>query len=293
LIIVSGVSGHISGLKSAISGTLPAIASPDARALIVDMRDLGLKYEADDVLNTGVYDGSNHYVLKDVNLQLEEGSFHFLTGPSGTGKTSLMRLLYLSLKQTEGALLLFGEEVNHKNRDQVTALRRKMGIVFQDFRLLDHLNVFDNAALPLFFQGQKKQQYEEDVLELLNWVGLKSKLKAMPHTLSGGEKQRLAIARSVVTRPALIIADEPTGNVDHAMGLKIMRLFVELNRLGSTLIIATHDEAMIKASAKPVLEIHNGQIVRREPRGGRDKSTKKALEDTSQPSNVMDNGGEG
>jgi cell division transport system ATP-binding protein len=231
---------------------------------LVDFKDVNLRFINDDTLITGVYDGSDEYILKDLDFSLTEGSFHFLTGPSGAGKTSLLRMIYLSQTPTRGIIQVFNEEIDPKDRAQVTRIRRKMGIVFQDFRLLDHLSVFDNAALPLYLQGRSPKSYTEDVTELLSWVGLKSKLRVMPHTLSGGEKQRLAIARAVVTRPKLIIADEPTGNIDPEMGLRIMRLFLELNRLGATVIIATHDEAMLKASAMPVLEIKDSTLIRRD-----------------------------
>ena len=203
-------------------------------------------------------------ILKNLNFQLPAGSFHFLTGPSGSGKTSLLKMIYLAQKPTTGTIELFGETVRPNDRAQSADLRRRFGIVFQEFRLLEHLNVFDNAALPLFVHGEHFRDYRDDVTELLNWVGLKSRLDAMPHVLSGGEKQRLAIARAVVTRPTLILADEPTGNIDYAMGLRIMRLFIELNRLGATVLIATHDEGLVRASGMPVLELKNGQVVRRD-----------------------------
>jgi cell division transport system ATP-binding protein len=204
-------------------------------------------------------------VLDHLDLELKAGTFHFLSGPSGAGKTSLLRLVYLSLTPDKGHLRLFGESIDARDREQKAALRRKLGIIFQDFRLLEHLNVFDNAALPLIVSGQKPVDYKNDVTELLTWVGLKDRLKAMPRELSGGEKQRLAIARAVVHRPTLILADEPTGNIDYAMGLRIMRLFVELNRLGATVLIASHDEALIRATGMPVLELNQGKVLMREP----------------------------
>lgn len=204
------------------------------------------------------------YILKSLSFQLPAGSFHFLTGPSGAGKTSLLKMIYLAQKPSTGRISLFGEAIKDGDRAQAARLRSKLGIVFQEFRLLEHLNVFDNAALPLFVHGQHYADYRDDVSELLSWVGLKNQLQAMPHILSGGEKQRLAIARAVVTRPTLILADEPTGNIDYAMGLRIMRLFVELNRLGATVLIATHDESLIRASGMPVLELKDGYLSRRD-----------------------------
>ncbi len=214
------------------------------------------------------YGGSDEYILRDLNFQLPAGSFHFLTGPSGAGKTSLLKLIYLAQQPTTGDIALFGETVRTGDRAQSAALRRRLGIVFQEFRLLEHLNVFDNAALPLVVHGQSPKTFEEDVSELLTWVGLKHRMTAMPHILSGGEKQRLAIARAVVTRPTLILADEPTGNIDYAMGLRIMRLFVELNRLGATVLIATHDESLVRASGMPVLELKDGSLIRRDLKAG-------------------------
>lgn len=203
-------------------------------------------------------------VLRDVNLNLPAGSFHFLTGASGAGKSSLLKLLYLAARPSGGTVTLFGHDTSQLDRDGAARLRRRIGVVFQEFRLLDHLSVFDNVALPLRVSNQHPDQYRTDVYELLHWVGLKHRTDAMPQTLSGGEKQRLAVARAVVTRPRLILADEPTGNIDHAMGLRILRLFIELNRLGATVVIATHDEALIRASGMPVLDLHDGTLTRRD-----------------------------
>ncbi len=224
--------------------------------IVVDVRDVSLGY--------GATDDDDGYILRNLNFQLPAGSFHFLTGPSGAGKTSLLKLIYLAQQPTLGNIALFGETVRVGDRAQSAALRRRLGIVFQEFRLLEHLNVFDNAALPLVVHGQTIKTFKEDVTELLTWVGLKHRMTAMPHILSGGEKQRLAIARAVVTRPTLILADEPTGNIDYAMGLRIMRLFVELNRLGATVLIATHDESLVRASGMPVLELKDGGLIRRD-----------------------------
>lgn len=237
---------------------------PEAASdIIVDFRDVSLGYG-----DPG--QDEDAYILKSLDFQLTAGSFHFLTGPSGAGKTSLLKMIYLAQTPTSGEIALFGETIRPHDRDQSARLRRRLGIVFQEFRLLEHLNVFDNAALPLVVHGQPFKHYHEDVTELLTWVGLKHRLTAMPNILSGGEKQRLAIARAVVTRPTLILADEPTGNIDYAMGMRIMRLFIELNRLGATVLIATHDESLVRASGMPVLELKDGELFRRDlrKRGG-------------------------
>ena len=235
--------------------------APAAADNVVDFRDVALRYD-----NSAPDEGEDGHIFRSLSFQLAAGSFHFLTGPSGAGKTSLLKMIYLAQPPSGGEIALFGETIRAGDRAQSSALRRRLGIVFQEFRLLDHLNVFDNAALPLFVHGESFRSYREDVTELLTWVGLKHRLKAMPHVLSGGEKQRLAIARAVVTRPTLILADEPTGNIDYAMGLRIMRLFIELNRLGATVLIATHDESLVRASGMPVLELKGGGVVRRDLR---------------------------
>lgn len=171
-------------------------------------------------------------VLRDVNLILPAGSFHFLTGPSGAGKSTLLKLLTLDVRPREGTLELFGEEAGAAPRSALPDFRRRMGVVFQDFRLLDHLSAWENVALPLRLAGVKTADYADDVHEMLEWVGLGEKIDSRPAALSGGEKQRLAIARAVVTGPDLIIADEPTGNVDAAMAGRLLKLFQSMNRLG-------------------------------------------------------------
>lgn len=199
-------------------------------------------------------------VLRGVNLILERGSFHFLTGPSGAGKSTLLRLLTLAERPTEGRLSLFGEDVTAAPRVRIPHLRRRMGVIFQDFRLLDHLSVFDNAALPLRLAGGRARDHAADVEEMLRWVGLGRRMHALPPALSGGEKQRLAIARAVITRPGLILADEPTGSVDAAMADKLLRLFQSLNRLGATVLIASHDEALAARSGATVLRLNDGRL---------------------------------
>ena len=202
-------------------------------------------------------------VLDGVSLSLSPGSFSFLTGPSGAGKTSLLKLIYLAMRPTSGELSLFGRRTGALSRDQLAALRRRIGVVFQEFRLLDHLNVYENAALPLRVAGRKEASYKSDVEELLRWVGLGPRMHAYPSTLSGGEQQRTAIARALVNKPDLLLADEPTGNVDPEMGARLMRLFQELNRrLGTTVLVATHDLTLIREFDAPVLRLQHGLVIR-------------------------------
>ena len=199
-------------------------------------------------------------VLRDVNLILPRGSFHFLTGASGAGKSSLLKLLTLAEPPTSGRIALFGDEVGQIARRDRPACRRRMGVVFQDFRLLDHLSVFDNVALPLRLRGRKASDYAGDVAEMLEWVGLSDRAEGLPGTLSGGEKQRLAIARAVMAGPELILADEPTGSVDGAMAGRLLKLFQSLNRLGTTILIVSHDEALARASGARLLRLADGRV---------------------------------
>ena len=204
--------------------------------------------------------GRGPETLRDLTFSLAPGSFHFLTGASGAGKSSLLKLIYLAARPSKGLVHLFGQDVAAIAPEDRPHLRRRIGVVFQEFRLLEHMTAFDNAALPLRIAGLKPDSYRQDVAELLAWVGLRSRMNAMPATLAGGEKQRLAIARAVVNRPDILLADEPTGNVDHEMGLRILRLFVELNRMGTTVLIATHDQDLVARSGKPVLHLADGQL---------------------------------
>jgi cell division transport system ATP-binding protein len=206
-------------------------------------------------------------VLRDLSFSLAPGSFHFVTGPSGAGKSTLLKLVYLGATPTKGVVHLFGSDTARVTSQTRPLLRRRIGVVFQDLMLLDHLSTFDNAAVPLRVGGHKAAEYRADVAELLSWVGLGQRMHAMPATLAGGEKQRLAIARAVVNRPEILLADEPTGNVDHEMALRIFRLFVELNRLGTTVLIATHDQDLVARSGKPILHLEGGRLERRSAHG--------------------------
>jgi cell division transport system ATP-binding protein len=211
--------------------------------------------------------GRGPEVLNDISLSLPRGSFHFITGTSGAGKSSLLKLIYLAARPSSGSIRLFGDDVAVLPSRDLPRTRRRIGVVFQDLLLLDHLSAFDNAALPLRIAGHKASEYRGDVAELLTWVGLGQRMAAMPPTLAGGEKQRLAIARAVVNRPEILLADEPTGNVDHEMALRIYRLFVELNRLGTTVIIATHDQDLVARSGRPVLHLDKGRLRPLPPQG--------------------------
>jgi cell division transport system ATP-binding protein len=220
----------------------------DAATATVRLSGVGFGYAA------------THRALRDVNLTLPAGSFHFLTGASGAGKSTLLKLLTLAEHPTVGTLHLFGEDATTATRRALPAFRRRMGVVFQDFRLLDHLSAFDNVALPLRLTGRKQADYAGDVEEMLDWVGLGGRMDDAPPSFSGGEKQRLAIARAVVTRPDLILADEPTGSVDAAMAGRLLKLFQTLNRLGTTVLIASHDEALAERSGATVLRLEGGRL---------------------------------
>jgi cell division transport system ATP-binding protein len=184
--------------------------------------------------------------LRDLTFSIEPDSFQFLTGPSGAGKTSLLKLILLSLKPTRGEITLFGENASTLGKSAITQIRRRIGVVFQDFRLLDHLTLYENVALPLRVLGRDETGYRAEVFELLRWVGLFDRKFVRPTVLSGGEKQRAAIARALIARPELLIADEPTGNVDPTLARRLLRLFVELHKSGTAVVIATHDLALME-----------------------------------------------
>ena len=197
------------------------------------------------------YDGRE--TLSELSAEISQGTFHFLTGPSGAGKTTLMKLLYLEHLPLRGTMKVFDADPMALPSAEIAKLRRRMGVIFQDFRLLDHLSVTENIALPIRAAGRSVDEHGQDVMDLINWVGLQSRAEALPPQLSAGEKQRAAIARAVVNSPDIILADEPTGNIDPEMGGRILRLLVELNRLGKTIVVATHDLGLIRA-AKNLVE---------------------------------------
>lgn len=211
--------------------------------------------------NVGLRYGQGPEILKDLNFRIEPGSFHFLTGPSGSGKTSLLKLLLLSLRPTRGSVTLFGKDTSSLDQDALLQMRRHIGIVFQEFRLLDHLTTFENVALPLRVLGEPESMYRANVTELLQWVGLGERLEAHPAVLSGGEKQRAAIARAVIGRPDILLADEPTGNVDPDLSLRLVRLFAELNKMGTTIILATHELPLLDSFPFPRMILNNGEVL--------------------------------
>jgi len=210
--------------------------------------------------NVGLRYGLGPEVLRDLTFGIEPHSFQFLTGPSGAGKTSLLRLLFLSLRPTRGLVTMFEQDIVTLRKDDLSGLRRRIGIVFQDFRLLDHLTTYENVALPLRVAGKPEISYRREVMELLQWVGLGDRIGALPPVLSGGEKQRAAIARAVIARPEILLADEPTGNVDPALAQRLLRLFVELNKSGTAIVIATHDIALMDEYDARRLVLHDGRI---------------------------------
>ena len=220
--------------------------------------------------SVGLRYGNGPEILQDISFSLERGSFHFLTGESGAGKTSILSLMYLAQRPTRGMISLFGTDVTTARRSQLPAIRRRLGVVFQDFRLLDHLSALDNVALPLRVAGVAESEIKRHVPELLSWVGLADFMNSKPPTLSGGQKQRVAIARAVINRPEILFADEPTGNVDDRIALRLLRLFVELNRLGTTIIIATHNEAIVRHYRQPRIHLVGGHLEILEPLAGKE-----------------------
>ncbi|MFC0104028.1 cell division ATP-binding protein FtsE [Sphingopyxis terrae] len=212
---------------------------------MVEFDGVGLRY------------GPDAETLSDISFNLQPGSFYFLTGASGAGKTSLLKMLYLAQRPSRGIVRLFGEDLGTMPRQRLPGFRRRIGVVFQDFRLIPHLSARDNIALPLRIAGVSEEDLSGPVGEMLSWIGLSERAHAFPPTLSGGEQQRVAIARAVIARPQLLVADEPTGNVDPDMAMRLLGLFEALNRLGTTVVVATHDIHLIS-------RIDNAQMMRLE-----------------------------
>ena len=210
-------------------------------ATIVQFENVGLRY------------GSRPETLTDVSFTLRSGQFYFLTGASGAGKTSLLKLLYLAQRPSRGVIRLFGEDAVLMARDRLPGFRRRIGVVFQDFRLVPHLSAAENIALPLRVMGLAEEEVTQPVREMLGWVGLGDRADARPATLSGGEQQRVAIARAVINRPEMLIADEPTGNVDPDMAERLLMLFESMNQQGTTVVVATHDMHLLSRVANATL----------------------------------------
>ena len=204
--------------------------------------------------------GTNQAVLADINFAIPSGGFYFLTGPSGAGKSSLLRLIYCAERPSSGTITLFGCDTTFAKRDELAALRRQIGVVFQDFRLIPHLTAFENAALPLRLAGADSTYINRYTKELLDWAGLGKRLDALPSELSGGEQQRVAIARAVINKPKLIVADEPTGNVDDDTALRLLLLFDELHKMGTAVILATHQHGLAERFNKPFLRLKSGYL---------------------------------
>jgi cell division transport system ATP-binding protein len=218
-------------------------------AEVVRFRNVGMRY------------GLGPEVLHDVSFGLKAGSFHFLTGVSGAGKSSLLKMMYLAHRPSRGLIHLFGHDIATMGRREMPAVRRRIGVVFQDFRLIEHLSAVENVALPLRVAGAREDTVREHVADLLRWVGLEDQLDQRPSTLSGGQQQRVAIARAVITRPELLLADEPTGNVDDDIAMRLLYLLEELNKIGTTVVIATHNEALVSKFDHPRLELTGGQLI--------------------------------
>ena len=210
--------------------------------------------------NVGLRYGLGPEILRDLTFRIDPKSFQFLTGPSGAGKTTLLRMMFLSLRPSRGLITTFDQDTATLTKDGRATLRRRIGLVFQDFRLLDHLTTYENVALPLRVIGKDEADYREEVVELLHWVGLGERMGALPPILSGGEKQRAAIARAVIARPQLLLADEPTGNVDPNLAQRLLRLFIELNKSGTSIVIATHDIALMDEFDARRLVLHEGRL---------------------------------
>lgn len=227
--------------------------TPSPAAPIIDLRNVTLSYDGE------------RSVLANASMSLSEGDFRFLTGASGTGKTTLLKLIYMAHRPTNGKVSVFGHDVGALPAEQLPALRRRVGVVFQEFRLLEHLSAYENVALPLRVLGNRETDYRDDVMDLLKWVGLAHRADARPPILSGGEKQRVALARAVVSKPDLILADEPTGNVDPEMGQRIMSLLRTLNEMGTAVVVATHDMNLVRQTPAQIFRLRDGKITLHQP----------------------------
>ena len=215
---------------------------------MIEFEHVGLRY------------GIGPEILRDINFELEPGTFNFFTGKSGAGKTSLMRLLYIGKQPSRGAITAFERNITHCSREELSKLRQKIGVVFQDFRLINHMTAYENIALPLRIMNKSEKEISQNVEELLDWVDLKEFSNYLPSTLSGGQQQRIAIARAVITKPKLLLADEPTGNLDDNIGQKLMKLFSQLNKMGTTVVIATHSQSIMNEFQYPIMYLDKGEL---------------------------------
>jgi cell division transport system ATP-binding protein len=227
--------------------------------------------------HVGLRYGIGPEVLSDINFKLEPGSFHFLSGPSGAGKSSLLSLMFLGRRPTRGLVTMFGHNIGDLERKELAPLRERIGVVFQEFRLLPHLSTFDNVALPLRILGRPEKEIQNNVSELLDWVGLGDYSRSLPLTMSGGQQQRIAIARAVVARPRLLLADEPTGNLDDEIGFKLMNLFEQLNRMGTTIVIATHSQQIMDKFNHPRLVLSDGSLHVEQPKSWMQKTVESVM----------------
>ena len=221
----------------------------DSKTNIISMKNVGVRY------------GNNPEVLSDVNLNINKGDFYFLTGASGSGKTSLLKLIYLDLNAIRGEVSILGHKVDKLNRESLANVRKRIGVVFQDYMLLNHLSVYDNVALPLRILGKSESYIKKHVVEMLNWIDMGQHIWSKPYVLSGGQQQRVAIARAVIHNPEILIADEPTGSVDDAIAYRLLYLFKELNKRGTTVILSSHNQALIKKFGFPVINLSDGGLV--------------------------------
>jgi cell division transport system ATP-binding protein len=222
-------------------------------ATILQLDRVGMRY------------GPSGEVLREIDLRLAAGSFHFVVGPSGAGKTSLLRLMSMTHPPSQGSMVLFGRDVAKLERPESSALRRRIGVVFQDFRLLEHMTVFDNVALPLRLGGASDEQVSAQVSRMLDWLGLGDAMEKKPGELSMGQRQLVSVGRAVIGRPSLLLADEPTSSVDPTRGRRLMHLFLSLHRLGTAVVFVTHNERLVKRHPFPVLAMDAGRLRRQEP----------------------------
>ncbi len=250
-------------VRKVIFATRPVCYSIESRMMLRHNRRVGAGARVIELENVAYSYGGGE-LLSDISVKLAPGSFHFLTGPSGAGKTTLLKLCYGALLPSAGYIRLFQTDVRSLERDDIAQLRRRIGVVHQNVQFLDHLSVTDNVALPLTVSGRHNEAAGSDLPELMNWVGLTNRADAFPPELSGGERQRVALARAVIMSPDIVLADEPTGNIDWEMSQRLLTLLVELNRMGKTVLIATHDLGLIRAAKAQVqarvLRISNRRV---------------------------------